>query len=97
MTAHLFVGYQVKYFLKTHAKAVGYSCLSSDSESVSCPVLCDPMHCGSPGALVHGILQARVLVGYLSPSPGDLPNFKPRAPAPQADALASEPSGKPSL
>ena len=27
----------------------------------SCPTLCDPMECSSPGPLVHGILQARIL------------------------------------
>ena len=27
----------------------------------SCPTLCDPMNCSSPGTSVHGILQARTL------------------------------------
>ena len=27
----------------------------------SCPTLCTPMHCSSPGSSVHGILQARIL------------------------------------
>ena len=27
----------------------------------SCPTLCDPMDCSSPGSSVHGILQARIL------------------------------------
>ena len=27
----------------------------------SCPTLCDPMDCSSPGSFVHGILQARIL------------------------------------
>ena len=27
----------------------------------SCPTLCNPMDCGLPGSLVHGIFQARVL------------------------------------
>ena len=27
----------------------------------SCPSLCDPMDCGSPGSSIHGILQARTL------------------------------------
>ena len=27
----------------------------------SCPILCDPMDCSSPGFSVHGILQARIL------------------------------------
>ena len=29
--------------------------------SQSCPTLCDPMDCSSPGLSVHGILQARIL------------------------------------
>ena len=28
-----------------------------------CPTLRDPMDCGLPGSSVHGIFQARVLVG----------------------------------
>ena len=27
----------------------------------SCPALCDPMDCSSPGSSVHGILQAKIL------------------------------------
>ena len=27
----------------------------------SCPTLCDPIDCSSPGSSVHGILQARIL------------------------------------
>ena len=36
----------------------------SESESEvaqSCPTLCVPMDCSSPGSSVHGILQARIL------------------------------------
>ena len=40
----------------------------------SCPILYDPMNCGSPGSSVHGILQARMLEWVPCPSPGDLPN-----------------------
>ena len=29
----------------------------------SCLILCDPMDCSLPGSSVHGILQARILVG----------------------------------
>ena len=29
----------------------------------SCPALCESMGCGSSGSSVHGILQARILVG----------------------------------
>ena len=47
------------------------------------------------GSSVRGIIQARVLEWV--PSPGDLPNpgIEPRSPALQADALPSEPPGKP--
>ena len=58
---------------------------------------CNPMGCSPLGSSVHGISQARVLGGMPFPSPGDLPNsgIKPRSPALQADALSSEPPGKP--
>ena len=29
----------------------------------SCPTLCDPLDCSSPGSSVHGIFQARILEG----------------------------------
>ena len=29
----------------------------------SCPTLCNPMDCSTPGSSVHGILQARILEG----------------------------------
>ena len=72
-----------------------YSCLKV---SQSCPTLCDPMDCSSPGSSVHGILQVRTLEQVPFPSPGDPPNLgiKPRYPALQADPLPSEPPGKPS-
>ena len=59
----------------------------------SCLTLRDPMGCGLPGVSVHGIFQA----GLPFPSPGDLfnPGIKPGSPALQADALPSEPPGKP--
>ena len=31
------------------------------------------MDCSLPGSSVHGILQARILSGFLCPPPGDLP------------------------
>ena len=51
----------------------------------------------TPGSSVHGSLQARVPGRWPFPSPGDLPNpeIEPRSPALQADALPSEPPGKP--
>ena len=58
----------------------------------SCPTLCDPMD-----YTFHGILQARILEWVAFPFPGDLPNpgIEPTSPALQADALPSEPPGKP--
>ena len=62
--------------------------------------LCDPMDCSLSGSSVHGIFQTRVLetpLGLPFPSPGDLlnPGIEPGSPALQADALLSEPPGKP--
>ena len=31
-----------------------------------CSTLCNPVHCGSPGSSVHGILQARIVEGVAS-------------------------------
>ena len=56
------------------------------------------MDCSLPGSSLHGILQARVLEWLPFPSPGDLPDpgIEPGSPTFQADALTSEPPGKPS-
>ena len=55
------------------------------------------MDCSLSGSFVHGIFQAKVLEWVAIPSPGDLPEpgIEPRSPALQADALPSEPPGKP--
>ena len=60
----------------------------------SCPTLCDPIDCSPPGSSIHGIFQARLPF----PSPGALPNpgIEPGSLSLQADALSSEPPGKPS-
>ena len=62
------------------------------------PTLCDPMDYSPPGSSAHGILQNISVGSYLFPSSGDLPNpgIEPRSPTLQADALPSEPRGKPS-
>ena len=75
-----------------------FSCESESEVAQSCPTLCDPMDCSPPGSSVHGILQARVPPEWAAISfSGDLPNpgVKSRSPALQADALPSEPPGKP--
>ena len=63
----------------------------------SCLTLCDPMDCSLSGFSVHGIFQARVLEwGAIAFSRG---SFQPRdwtwSPTLQAEALPSEPPGKP--
>ena len=63
----------------------------------SCPTLCDPVDCSLPGFSVHGILQARILEWVTISFSGDLPDpgIKPGSPTLEADALISEPPGKP--
>ena len=63
----------------------------------SCPTLCDPMDCSSPGSSVHGILQARILEWVAIPSPGDLlnPGIEPRSLTLPADSLSSKPAKSP--
>ena len=50
-----------------------------------------------PGSSIHGIFQARILEWVAFPSPGDLPKpgMEPGSSTLQADALPSEPPGKP--
>ena len=52
---------------------------------------------GHQAPLSMGFPRQEYWSGLPSPSPGDLPNpgIKPRSPALQADALTSEPPGKP--
>ena len=40
----------------------------------SCPPLCNPMDCNSPGSSVHGILHVRILEWLSCPLPGNLPH-----------------------
>ena len=65
----------------------------------SCLTLCDPMDCSLPGSSVHGTLQARMMEWVAFPSPGDRPDpgIEPGSPALEADALTSEPPGKPKI
>ena len=58
------------------------------------------MDCSPPGSSIHRILQARILrSGLPFYSPGDLPDprIEPRSPTLQAEALTSEPPGKPNV
>ena len=70
----------------------------SESEvAQSCPTLCNPMDYSPPGSSIYGILQEEYWSGLPIPSPGDLPDpgIEPKSPTLQADALTSEPPGKP--
>ena len=62
-----------------------------------CLTLWDPMDCSPPGSSPMGFSKQEYWSGLPFPSPGDLPDpgIKPRSPALQADALPSEPPGKP--
>ena len=48
----------------------------------SCPTLCNPMDCSSPGSSVHRIFPARIQSWLPFPPLGDLPNpgIKPESP-----------------
>ena len=76
-----------------------FSLTESESESEvaqSCLTLCDSVDCSPPGSSVHGILQARILEWIaISFSRGIFPGIEPRSPTLQANALTSEPPGKP--
>ena len=81
---------------KEHVKAV-YCHLTyltyMQSESENCSVVSDFV---TSWAVVHGILQARILEWVAVPSPGDLPNpgIEPRSPTLQEDSLPAETQGK---
>ena len=63
----------------------------------SCLTLCDPVDCNLLGFSVHGISRQEYWSGLPFPSPGDLPDpgIELGSPALEADALTSEPPGKP--
>ena len=62
----------------------------------SCPTLCDPVDCSSPGSSVHGFSKQEYWNGLPCPPLGDLPNpgIEPRSSSLPADSLPSEPPGK---
>ena len=45
-----------------------FTFLKSESRSVLCLTLCNPMDCSLPGSSIHGILQARILEWVAIPS-----------------------------
>ena len=70
----------------------------SESEvAQSCLTPSDPMDCSPPGSSIHGILQARVPEWVAISFARDLPDqgSNPGSTTFQADALTSEPPGKP--
>ena len=72
-------------------------CESESEVAQSCPTLWDPMDCSLLAPPSMGFSRQEYWSGLPLPSPGDLPDpgIKPRSPAFQADALTSEPPGKP--
>ena len=75
-------------------------CESESEVAQSCPTLCNPMDSGPHQApLFMGFSRQEYWSGLPFLSPGDLPNpgMEPRSPALQADALLSEPPGKPRI
>ena len=62
-----------------------------------CPTLCDPVGYQAPPSM--GFSRQECWSGLPFPSPGDLPDpgIEPGSPALEADALTSEPPGKPCL
>ena len=63
----------------------------------SCPTLVTPWTVSHQGSLSMGFPRQEYWRGLPFPSPGDLPypGIKPRSPSLQAEALLSEPPGKP--
>ena len=62
-----------------------------------CPTLCDPTDVAYQAPPSMGFSRQEYWSGLPLPSPGDLPDpgIEPGSPAFQADALTSEPPGKP--
>ena len=63
-----------------------------------CPTLCDPWTVAYQAPPSMGFSKQEYWSGLPFPSPGDLPDpgIEPRSPTLEADALNSEPPGKPS-
>ena len=63
----------------------------------ACPILATPWTVALQAPLSMGFYRQVYWSGLPFPSPGDLPNpgIEPESPAFQADALTSEPPGKP--
>ena len=68
---------------------------SASEVAQSCPTLWDLLDYSPPGSSVHGIFQARVLEWVASSFFRGSPGIEARSPALRAEALTSEPPGKP--
>ena len=72
--------------------------VKSESEvAQSCPTLCNPWTVAYQASQSMGFSRQEYQSGLPFPSPGDFPapGIEPGSPALQADALPSEPAGKP--
>ena len=80
-----------KLIISYGGSSVSHSAVSSLTR------LCNTLDCSPPGSSVHRILQARILKWVAIPFSRRFPNpgIKPGSLALQADALTSEPPGKP--
>ena len=89
--------FPVLSILESSGKVISSWKLRKSEVAQSCPTLCDPMDCSPPGSSVHGILQARILewVAISFSRGSSRPRDRTQVPALQADALTSEPPGKP--
>ena len=68
----------------------------SEVKSLSCVQLfAGPMDCSLSGSSIHGIFQARVLEWIAISFSRGSSGIEPGSPTLQADALPSEPPGKP--
>ena len=66
---------------------------------LSCPTLCDPIHCSLSGSSVHRVFQARTLEWVAISFPGDHfdPGIEPTSPASTGGFFTTAPLGKPFL
>ena len=66
---------------------------------LSCPTLCDPVHCSLSGSSVHRVFQARTLEWVAISFPGGHfdPGIEPTSPASAGEVFTTAPLGKPFL
>ena len=83
----------------TRARFINPSCCAVCIVTQSCPTLCNPMDCSTPGSAVRGIFPRQEHWSGLLPCPlpGDLPppGIEPGSPALQANSLPLSHQGSP--